>query len=274
MKRLIIIALIALTMIGLFAASGTSLLAKSPPAIGSQTATANEDMLTANQLYEAGHYAQAAHAYQQMVDQGVADSALFYNLGNAYFKQADYGRTILNYRRAQRLAPRDADIAVNLALARAQTVDQFEAMEDENLLGSLGGAVRSQFTHNEVALGALAAWILFVFLLILFGSAKRGTAWRKGLQYALITAAVVLVVGVVALGSSLYVEDSRPEGVVVAAEVEVTSGPGTQYVTEFALHGGTEVDLVEVRGNWVRLALPGDELEGWVPANAVEAVTG
>ena len=69
----------------------------------------------------------------------------------------------------------------------------------------------------------------------------------------------------------MVVENSQPEAVVVDQEVNVTSGPGTQYVTEFALHNGTEARLLETRGNWVRLALS-DELQGWVPANAIEAI--
>ena len=57
MKRILMIALIALAMIGLFTANQTSLLAKSTPA--GLPATASETMLTANQLYEAGQFAQA-----------------------------------------------------------------------------------------------------------------------------------------------------------------------------------------------------------------------
>ena len=54
--------------------------------------------------------------------------------------------------------------------------------------------------------------------------------------------------------------------------MNVTSGPGEQYVTEFTLHSGAEVRLIERRDYWVRLALPGGQLQGWVPAEAVEAV--
>jgi len=270
MKRLLLIAVIALTMIGLFAASQT-LLAKSP-STGS-SATASETMHTANQLYEAGQYDQAIQAYQHLADQGYAESALFYNLGNAYFKQADYGRAVLNYRRAQRLAPRDADIEANLNLARAQAVDQLEAAEAGGLMVQVGNIVRSMFTLDELAMFALGVWFLFMFLLILFGSAKAGGSMRSGLQYVMVAAAVVLAVGTLALGGYLYVDGESTSGVVVAAEVNVTSGPGAQYLTEFTLHSGAEVDLVEARGSWVRLALPGAELEGWVPATAIEDVT-
>ena len=273
MKRVLLIALISLTMIGLFAANGTLLLAKSSPtSIGSSKAAA-ETMGTASQLYEAGHYLQAVQAYQQLVDQGFADSALFYNLGNAYFKQGDHGRAIVNYRRAQELAPRDADIEANLTLARAQAVDEFQAVESSGFLSTVGQAVKSWFSLNEVAMTALGAWILLVLLMIVTSATKSGSIWRKGLQYSLAATTVFLVVGVLALGSILYVDSNQAEGVIVAAEVNVTSGPGTQYVTEFTLHDGAEVQVVESRGSWVRLALPGGELEGWVPAESVEPVT-
>jgi hypothetical protein len=268
MKRIILIAVITLTMAGLFAINQTQLLAGSP------SATAAAKMRTANQLYEAGKIDLAVQAYEQLASQGVVDSALFYNLGNAYFKQGDSGRAIVNYRRAQKLAPRDSDIEANLALARAQAVDEFGPAAEAGFLSRFGQGVQGWFTLDELAMAALAGWILFVFLLILLISARAGSAWRRGLRYVLAAAAVVLVVGVLSLGSALHLEQSQPEGVVVAAEVDVTSGPGAQYVTEFTLHSGAEVDLVEVRPNWVRLALPGGELEGWVPANSVESVRG
>jgi hypothetical protein len=70
MKRIItMFALVSLTIVGLFFANQTLLLAK--PSV-----TATETMLTANQLYENGQYEQAAQAYEQLVDQGYADSVV------------------------------------------------------------------------------------------------------------------------------------------------------------------------------------------------------
>jgi hypothetical protein len=277
MKRVLLIAVIALTMIGLFAANQTRLLAKSAPV--SSSISARETMYTANGLYEMGQFSQAAQAYQHLVDQGFADSALFFNLGNAYYKQGDHGRAILNYRRAQQLAPRDPEIEANLALARAQAVDQFETVQERGLLSQVGKSVQGWLSLNELAMLALAAWILFVLLVILFGTTRGRQAGParavcKGLQYALVISAVVLAVGVLALGSAIVADRNLASGVIVAETVDVTSGPGGQYVAEFTLHRGAEVSLVETRGSWVRLALPGGELEGWVPATAVEAVSG
>jgi hypothetical protein len=267
MKRIItMFALVTLTIVGLFLANQAFLFAE--PSV-----TATDTMRTANQLYESGQHVQAAQAYQQLVDQGYADSALFYNLGNAYFKQGDYGRAILNYRRAQSLAPRDPDVQANLALARAQTVDHVEEISNgDGFFESVAALTGDWLTLNEQAMITLGLWVLFAFLVIGFSSSRRGSGLREGLGYALVVASLLLTVGIIGLASRVYIENAGSEAVVVAQDVSITSGPGSQYVTEFALHSGTEVSLVETRGNWVRLAVAGGELQGWVPANAVETV--
>jgi tetratricopeptide (TPR) repeat protein len=271
MKRIALITLISLAMFALLAVNGSLLLARAAMPVEEAAADA---MRTANGLYESGQFGQAAQVYEQLVDQGYVDTALFYNLGNAYYKQGDPGRAIINYRRAQRFAPRDRDIQANLALARAQTVDRVEVVDDGGLLSQLGQALQSWFVLDELAMAALIAWVLFMFLLILTGTARVGSRWRKGLQYSLAAMTVVLLVSVLALGSFLLIGSCESEGVIVASVVDVTSGPGAQYATALSLHNGAEVRLLETRGSWVRLALPDRRLGGWVPERAVEAVTG
>jgi tetratricopeptide (TPR) repeat protein len=271
MKRIVLVTLISLAMFALLAVNGTRLLATAEtPAAGA----AAEAMRSANALYESNQFGQAAQVYEQLVGQSYADRALFYNLGNAYYKLGEPGRAIVNYRRAQQLAPRDPDVKANLALARAQAVDRVELADDGGLLRQLGQAVQSRFALDELAMAALSSWVLFVFVLILAGTARAGSRWRQGLQVGLVAVAVVLVVAVVALGSYLGAGSGESAGVIVTPVVDVASGPGAQYATAFSLHDGAEVSLIETRGSWVRLALPGGGLEGWVPAQTVEAVMG
>ncbi len=231
-----------------------------------------DTMVTANRLYESGDFAQAARLYQQLVDDGYTDSGVFYNLGNAYFKQGDLGRAVLSYRRAALLAPRDADIRANLALARSQTVDQLKDSQRPGIPAQLAALASRWLTLNELAGISLGLWSLGLLLLILYLNSRPNTQRREGLQYGLILLSLLFVATVLAFGSRLYLARHQPEAVVVASQIDVTSGPGNQYVVEFTLHGGTEVNLIETRDTWSRLALPGGDLQGWVPSSAVEAV--
>jgi uncharacterized protein YraI len=113
---------------------------------------------------------------------------------------------------------------------------------------------------------------MFVFLVIAWSNSKKETTWRSMVQIALTATTAALIISLFGLGSRLWTNAVPAEAVVVAEEINVTSGPGTQYVTAFTLHNGAEVELLETRDNWLRLALPNNEMQGWVPANAVEVV--
>jgi tetratricopeptide (TPR) repeat protein len=267
MKRTIAMAaLITTAIIGLFLANQALLLA-------SPSVPAGERMLTAGQFYDTGQYGLAAQAYQQLVDQGFAEAALFYNLGNAYYKQGDVGRALLNYRRAERFAPRDADIAANLKLVRAQIAAQPDATTgSEGVAGRLAQLTRTWLTLDELALTVLGAWVVLAVLLIAFSNSRPGSRLRAALPYALTITALVTGLGFAGLVSRLYLERTQPEAVVVA-EAAVTDGPGKQDDSTLTLHPGTEVILLETRDDWVRMALPNSDVTGWLPAAVVEAVS-
>jgi tetratricopeptide (TPR) repeat protein len=267
MKRLItIFSLMALTIAALFLTNQMISFAKS-------STTASDSMITASQLYESGQYSLAAQTYQQLVDQGYSDYTLFYNLGNAYYKQGNFGLAILNYSRAEQLAPRDAQIEANLALARAQVTGNSDVVVENSLFDNVTNITQEYFTLNELAIAAAGAWILFVSLIIAYNSTRKGSAVREGVQYALVVATLVFTVSGIGLGTRLYQENAHPQGVIVASQVNVTSGPSQQNITEFTLTNGTEVELLETRDNWVQLNLPNTGVSGWVPANTIEALT-
>ena len=68
----------------------------------------------AEQLYQAGHFEEAAKIYQGMLDITPDSAPIQYNLGNCMLRQGKIGEATLAYRRAQWLDPSDADIEANL----------------------------------------------------------------------------------------------------------------------------------------------------------------
>lgn len=228
-----------------------------------------EAMLAANQQYEAGEFQAAAEAYEAIIAAGVRESSVYYNLGNAYFKQGDLGRAILSYRRAHALNPRDPDIVANLRIARAQTVDQIEAAT----AGSIANFVQvaeDWLTLHEAGILALVLWLLIGLFALLAVLKPR---WRRWTGVVMAVLALFLVIGLLSMASRYYRIQRYPPAVVVAEQVNVTSGPGNadQYLLEFTLHSGTEVLVLESRPDWRRVSLPGD-LQGWVAAEAIEPV--
>ncbi len=240
------------------------------PVLAQSGSSATEMLLKANKLYEDGQFSAAAESYEQLAGMGMQNSIVFYNLGNAYFKNGDLGRAILNYRRAARRAPRDADIRANLALARSKTEDNIQG-SSASIPAQLAAFSEHWVTTNELAIGSLALWVLLAALIIAITQLYHPLA-QQILRYSIAVIAVLFIGGTAMFASRIIITRTQPAAIIVSAAVDITSGPGDQYVTEFTLHSGTEVTLIETRGKWVRLALPGNQLQGWAPAGAVEAV--
>jgi uncharacterized protein YgiM (DUF1202 family) len=101
---------------------------------------------------------------------------------------------------------------------------------------------------------------------------RRGGGLRAVLQAGLVLVVLLFGLSAFTLGSYLYMENTRPSAVVVAESVDVLSGPGEDYITEFSLHAGAGVRILETRGQWVRVALPGEQFQGWVLLEVVETI--
>ena len=119
-------------------------------------------MEKANQLYEKKDYQSASILYEQQNKQGEC-VALYYNLVNCYYRQQKFGLAILNYERALRLDPGDADARHNLDVARAHTIDQITE-PDENVIFHWVGSVRDFYGSNVWAILSIV-----FFMGILFG---------------------------------------------------------------------------------------------------------
>ena len=236
-----------------------------------QSPSTAELMEVANQLYELARYDEAVEAYSRLASEGVRSSAVYYNLGNAYFKNGDVGRAILYYRRAAALAPGDDDVKANLDFARATRTDDL-APAARSTFDGLGRWLLGWISQNQIAGVAFGIWAA---LLALVAVSRQGRTARLRMiaRYGLAVAAALVVLSVVGLIASRSAGDAQDHAVVVADQVSLRSGPGDHYIVELALHSGAEVRVLETRQGWLRVALPGGEVQGWAPEGAVEPVS-
>lgn len=251
--------------VALWIAAAALALGSAPPLHAQQ-----EIVEQGNRLYLEGDYEAAVDAYQTVLDAGFESVALHYNLGNAYFKAGDLGRSILSWERARTLAPNDPDVLANLELARSQTADAIEPLPRFWLMSAASWWVGLLPRALLIALVA-AAW-----LAVGAGVAARVLARRDELRSVGTWAAVVGAVVVVVFGTNLLVRElgiGRAErGVILADAVPVRSAPAEQDdLTLFEIHEGTRVRIDERAGEWAEVVLD-DGKVGWVRAEVFEAI--
>ena len=138
---------------------------------GNSLAAVEQVWDAANTAYINSDYHRAIDAYRQLILRGYASDKLYYNLANAYFKVGRYGKAILYYNRALRLAPGDADIRYNLDVANTFTKDKIAVVPEFFLKGWVR-SVRMSLgctAWSVVSLAALALLFALVLLYLLAG---------------------------------------------------------------------------------------------------------
>jgi tetratricopeptide (TPR) repeat protein len=218
-----------------------------------------------NQYYDEGKFDQAIEEYEKIINLGIKNYQVYYNLANAYFRQNQLGQAILSYRRALVLKPGDEDTEANLAFVKLFTLDKLEEQKI-NPLSNLLSWFLGLWSKDKLALFTSLFYVLSVAagIFILLRGAKRY------LLFGLICFLILFAIS----GTSLWAKiksDSIQYGVVVAPQAEVRSGPGSDYVLQFTGHEGLEFRVDEQAEGWYRISLP-NGIKGWIPKEAVEIV--
>jgi len=223
----------------------------------------------ANQLYEEGKYEEAIAEYERIVDTGIENGYVYYNLGNAYFKNEQLGRAILSFERAKRLLPRDEDITANLEFVKLLTVDKTETPQP-GWIAQLIIGLHNLFSLLEVT---VVVWILY--LVLCSAAIALILARSQMIRSAAVHTGGVALVLILLTGSSLFFKiqaaESTQRAVVMAQNVDARSGPGDEYTKMFTLHEGTEVKIRQSREGWHLISIPGGT-GGWIEAQTVERI--
>ncbi len=203
-------------------------------------------------------------AYQAILQSGFESPDLFYNLGNAYFKTGDLGRSILNYEKALRLRPRDPDTQANLELARSITADEIEPLPRFWVLSAVAWWVEL-FPRRGLALTVALAYLfggggLCVRILSQGPGPRRIGSWvAAGAGLGLLLFGTTLLAREGALGGADW-------GIILVEEVAVQSAPSEEDdLTLFHVHEGTKVRLDKTTDLWSEIVLE-DGRVGWIPS--------
>lgn len=221
-------------------------------------------LFSAGQAYDQKDFARARDLYQSLLDQGIVDGHLFYNLGNCYFRLGDIGRAILYYRRAQIYIPRDADLAANLGNAIQNRLDQLESGET---------GIKKVFFFWYYNLSWRELLYIFLGLNLLFWTALSVFLFqrRNWLRWLWI---VLLVLWVFSGVTALYKyagSSGIHSGVVIEPEIEVRSGYSQNDTVLFKLHCGADFGVEGQEKGWFKIHLP-DGKRGWVSGEFVRIV--
>jgi len=222
-----------------------------------------ETFFKANQAYKERRFKAAIDGYEQITRSGPANGHIYYNLGNAYFKEDQLGRTILNYERALFLMPRDADLNYNLRYARDQIKDDIPV--SKSLMST------TLFWLDSLRPGEIF-WA-FAILNVMFSLTLMLRLFYRsdGIYYLIIILLIFWLITGGSLGLKWYQINTGTRVVILDKEVSALAGPDSKDTVLFKLHEGAIVNQERSEDGWFLINLP-DEKRGWVKAGSVESI--
>lgn len=203
----------------------------------------------------ADDYLRAAAMHQAILDRGEISGAVLYNQGNALMKAGQRGCAVAAYRQARRYLPGDPNLEANLTFALGGATAARRPLIEHLLFWQDWVSYPAKFAL--AALGVAASIVLATLLLFV----RR--KWLVRLLTASVLASLLLIFSA---GYDWRRFDWQRHGVVVQKQTTVRKGNAESYEPALTapLDEGVEFEVVERRGDWLLVRLPGGQ-EGWIP---------
>ena len=240
--------------------------------LGAQAAESYPDSLwTAGvEAYSAGQWAEALQDWSDVAATGLRSKELYYNLGNAYFKTGETAQAVLNYERALRLDPSDADVRYNLEFARAMTQDRIDEVP-EFILKTWIRKIGYWMSSDAWAVLSLVFLALTLALVLLFLLGPTAGMRRTGFFAGIAT----LLLSLAAFGfarSQKADAERHDEAIVMRPVSSVTSSPSSDAAKSlFILHEGTKVKVLDEVSGYKDIELA-DGRRGWIASGDIEII--
>lgn len=253
-------------------------------------ASASASVLTAeaDSAYVNGDYAKASELYQKVIEENGTSAELLYNLGNAAYKDGDFGTAMVSWLRARRLEPSNAQVNTNIDFLKNKVEDankaeqrgkRMKVTEDESsFFHSIWTWVAQDTASNVWAVWGAVCFLLFVGCVAMYIFSRMVLVRKAGFFGGMALGALNLIF-VIFAEMAADASKSTESGVVMLFKTALATEPDKPGDAQKnpVLTRGTVVTIVaeetDAEGNvtWYKVRLNSDYI-GWLPASSIEIV--
>ncbi|QKJ28688.1 tetratricopeptide repeat protein [Mucilaginibacter mali] len=222
-----------------------------------------------NQLYAKGQYKEAADTYGQIINSGYESAAVYFNMGNACYKNDEIPSAILYYEKAHKLSPGDEDINFNIRLTNLKTTDKIDEAPEFFLAKWWRGFILAlplgTLAVLSIICGLLASGILIWYLF------TRSVTIKKVSFYVSIVLYIIGAIFIFMSNRQAAYFDNHRQAIIFKGTVTVKSAPASASKPLFVIHEGTKVDMLEHTSGQIKIRLANGS-EGWIGEGDVKEI--
>lgn len=218
-----------------------------------------------NAYYSEERFEEAITYYEETLSLGFESGPLYYNLGNAYFKHDFLGKAILNYLRAKRFIPKDADLKSNLNYAQS-LIKGGSVVPERKWFARIFFNAADSFSLERITLFSVTLYFILSTLIILFILIKN---LRRILTCIIGAVLAFLVLYVAIFFTQFHKTIIQKQAVIIAESSDSKFEPFDDATTFFTLNEGEGVSMVASRKDWVKIKRV-DGRQGWIKLKDIE----
>lgn len=245
----------------------------------SLTAAAQSLTEQADAAYTADDFGKAIELYQEAAENDGTSSTLFYNLGNAYYRNGEPGKAILNYNRALKLDPANSDALTNLEFVNSKIIDK--PVDNDSLTDKISDRVVNFMTADGWAYTTAVLFLLFMVCAagyIFLNSVKM----RKSSFFLALILLFCTIFGIIVSIAAANRLTDNSDAIILSESVQLSTSPRhpkDKSEEALLLHEGTKVHIIDslrvqdVTDNpmWYEVTV-NKEHRAWINASDVERI--
>ena len=212
-----------------------------------------------NRYFSIEKYDYALDAYLAILEK-VENPDLYFNIGNTYYRQGNFGQAIWAYEKGIQLSPLHKDLKYNLDFVNARVKDRIEVPKGI-LFIEMYRTIKRNVKLNDLLLwgGIMMLLASFAIFFKVFNILDNIFAYRMTVILFIFS----LLLHMIALDKYWEISDKN-EGIIISSIVNVRSAPiDRDEKIIFRIHEGLKVDIVQSQPGWFEIILL-DGKKGWI----------
>lgn len=224
----------------------------------------NQLYSSANKEYKSANYLKAEEEYKKILNSGINNGYVFFNLGNTYFKLNQNGQALANYLKAQNLLPRETKINKNLN-------QLYEKINYEPSNFDKFSSLFKFFSLKEITILFLIVWFLIFLLFLIKKSSNISILKNLNKINGLMTFLFIFFLYFSAsLAFRLFISFEN-KAVVVVQEADVKVSNNISDITLFKVKESQIISIIDEQGDWAKVS--SEDNKGWINKSSIEKIS-
>ena len=227
----------------------------------------------ADAAYREQNYVESIKLYEAQVVRNRSinqeSAQLYYNLGNAYFRDNQIAKAIVNYERALLINPGDSDIRHNLRFAKTRIEDKIDSA-DSFFINKWVRSLQNLYSANTWAIIGVVLFTLFIVAIGVYMISLQLSMRKISFYVGIVLFFAVVITNVFAFQQKRKITN-RSTAIVMSASVSIYTSPDAHSQELFRLHEGAKVTIKREEGRWVEIVIANGSV-GWLQKMNVEVI--